>query len=296
MNRKNFIKKSLLGAGATVVGGSILNAKSNENSTYDQLRKDISTDQVGFNHLPNKEITTMKSVLHKANTRGHANHGWLDSHHSFSFANYYNPERMNFGVLRVLNDDIVAAGRGFGTHPHDNMEIVSIPLSGDLEHKDSMGNVATIRQGDVQVMSAGTGIYHSEYNKKKDEEVRFLQIWMFPNQRDVEPRYGQITLENKHLKNQLYQILSPSKDDDGVWVHQNAWWHMGQLEKGFCENYELRDKNNGVYFFVLEGEATIGDQKLEKRDGYGVWDTDKIEIKADGNAKLLVMEVPMNLN
>lgn len=295
MNRKSFIKKTLIGAGATVAGSHLLKAETAENSTYDKLRKDILTEQVGFNHLPNKELRTMKSVLHKANTRGHANHGWLNSHHSFSFANYYNPERMNFGVLRVLNDDIVAAGRGFGTHPHDNMEIISIPLSGDLEHKDSMGNVATIRQGDVQVMSAGTGIYHSEYNKKKDEEVRFLQIWMFPNQRNVEPRYDQISLENKNLKNQLHQILSPSKDDNGVWAHQNAWWYMGQLEKGFCENYELRDKTNGVYFFVLEGAVTVGDQQLEKRDGFGVWETDKIEIKADGEAKLLVMEVPMNV-
>ncbi|MFK7936728.1 MAG: pirin family protein, partial [Saprospiraceae bacterium] len=250
MNRKNFIKKTLLSAGATVAGSSILNAKTNENSTYDKLRKGIPTEQVGFNHLPNKEVTTMKSVLHKANTRGHANHGWLNSHHSFSFANYRNPERMNFGVLRVLNDDVVAPGRGFGRHPHDNMEIISIPLSGNLEHKDSMGNVTTIKQGDVQVMSAGTGVYHSEYNQKKDEEVRFLQIWMFPNQRNVDPRYDQITLENNNLKNQLFQILSPSKDDDGVWVHQNSWWHMGQLEKGFCENYELRDQTNGVYFFV----------------------------------------------
>ena len=184
MDRKNFIKKSLLGSVSIAAGGSSLKAKSQkkEKSTYDKMIK-----QVGFNHLPNKEVKTMKSILHKANTRGHANHGWLDSHHTFSFANYYNPERMNFGVLRVLNDDVVQGGRGFGTHPHDNMEIISIPLQGDLEHKDSMGNAAIIKQGDVQVMSAGTGVYHSEYNKNKDAEVRFLQIWMFPNKKNVTP-------------------------------------------------------------------------------------------------------------
>ncbi len=237
----------------------------------------------------------MKSVLHKANTRGHADHGWLNTNHTFSFANYHNPERMHFGVLRVLNDDIVAPGRGFGTHPHDNMEIISIPLEGDLEHKDSMGNVAVIKQGDVQVMSAGTGIYHSEYNKNRDKAVKFLQIWLFPNKRNVTPRYDQITLENADLKNTLNQILSPTPDDDGVWIHQNAWFHMGRLDKGFETKYTLKDKNNGVYAFVIDGEVTIGDQPLSKRDGYGVWDTDAISIKADSKAQVLLMEVPMTL-
>ena len=171
----------------------------------------------------------MKTVLHKADTRGHANHGWLDTHHSFSFANYHNPERMHFGVLRVLNDDRVAEGRGFGTHPHDNMEIISIPLEGDLEHKDSMGNVAVIKEGDVQVLSAGTGISHSEYNMNQDSEVKFLQIWVFPNKKQVEPRYDQISVRDIEKENQLYQILSPSMDDQGVWIHQNAWFSLGKL-------------------------------------------------------------------
>ena len=238
----------------------------------------------------------MKTVLHKADTRGHADHGWLDSHHTFSFANYYNPERMHFGVLRVLNDDVVAPGRGFGTHPHDNMEIISIPLEGDLEHKDSMGNTTVIRQGDVQVMSAGTGVFHSEYNKNKDQEVKFLQIWLFPNKKNVEPRYDQITLENGDLKNQLVQVLSPDPDDAGVWIHQNAWFHLGNLEKGFETTYQLKDGQNGVYAFVLEGEVTIGDQQLGKRDGFGIWDTSSIRIQADSDARLLLMEVPMALN
>ena len=196
MNRKDFFKKSVLGALGIAAGTKISKSETNaKDSTYDKLM-----DQVGFNHLPNNEIQTMKSVLHKANTRGAANHGWLQSNHSFSFANYRNPERMNFGVLRVLNDDVVAPGMGFGTHPHDNMEIISIPLEGDLEHKDSMGNVAVIKKGDIQVMSAGTGIQHSEYNKNKDQQVKFLQIWLFPNQRSVQPRYDQISLNETDRK------------------------------------------------------------------------------------------------
>jgi len=238
----------------------------------------------------------MKTVLHKANTRGHANHGWLDTQHSFSFANYYNPERMNFGVLRVLNDDRVAPGRGFGMHPHDNMEIISIPLEGDLEHKDSMGNTAVIKQGDVQVMSAGTGVFHSEYNKNEDKEVRFLQIWMFPKKKGVEPRYDQIPLLNGKAKNSLQQILSPNPDDAGVWVHQDAWFHLGDLEAGFAENYAIKRQGNGVYAFVLEGEVTIEGQPLERRDGFGIWDTDSISIQAEKDARLLLMDVPMELS
>lgn len=293
MNRQNFLKKSLLGAAGIAAGSSSLRAKNVKlkHSTYDKMM-----EQVGFNHLPNQEVKTMKSVLHKANTRGKADHGWLNSHHSFSFANYRNPERMHFGVLRVLNDDIVAPGRGFGTHPHDNMEIISIPLEGDLEHKDSMGNVTVIKQGDVQVMSAGTGIYHSEYNKNSDQEVKFLQIWLFPNQKNVTPRYDQITLENGKIKNQLFQVLSPNPDDEGVWIHQNAWFHMGEFDKGNTTKYELKNKENGVYAFILEGDVTIEGQALNKRDGYGIWETNAIEIKADSAAKVLLMEVPMKIN
>jgi redox-sensitive bicupin YhaK (pirin superfamily) len=172
-----------------------------------------------------------QTVLHRASTRGDANHGWLKSRHTFSFANYYDPERMHFGAIRVINDDIVAPGMGFGTHPHDNMEIISIPLEGDLEHKDSMGNTTVIRHGDIQVMSAGTGIKHSEYNKNDDSPVKFLQIWVFPNKRGVTPRYDQITLNTEDRKNRFQQILSPSSEDDGVWIHQNAWFHMSDLDK-----------------------------------------------------------------
>lgn len=238
----------------------------------------------------------MNTLLHKAATRGHANHGWLDSHHSFSFANYYNPERMNFGVLRVLNDDKIASGMGFGMHPHDNMEIITILLEGDLEHQDSMGNKAVIKEGEVQVMSAGTGIFHSEYNKNKDKEVELLQIWVFPNKRNVTPRYDQISIRDIEKQNELYQVLSPNADDQGVWVHQNAWFHLGKFEANIETSYTLKDKNNGVYIFVLEGEVEAEGQKLEKRDGFGIWNTSEISLKSLTGSRVLLMEVPMGLN
>ena len=294
MDRKSFLKNSLLGVFGLAAGtarGNSTSPQGQRQSTYDKLMK-----QVGFNHLPNHEISTMKTVLHKAQTRGHANHGWLDTHHSFSFANYYNPERMHFGVLRVLNDDRVAPGRGFGRHPHDNMEIISIPLEGDLEHKDSMGNVAVIRQGDLQVMSAGTGIFHSEYNRNPDQEVKFLQIWLFPDKKNVQPRYDQIRLPEDRMNNRLCQILSPSPEDEGVWIHQQAWFFMGNLTKGFKETYDLHRQENGVYAFVISGNVVIEGQQLGPRDGFGVWDTAAIRISADSDARLLLMEVPMQLS
>lgn len=290
MDRKKFIRNSLIAAAAGITAPGMLNAKTlkERKSDYEKLM-----NQVGFNHLPNKENKTMNTVLHRANTRGHANHGWLDSHHTFSFANYYNPDRMHFGVLRVLNDDRVAAGEGFGTHPHDNMEIISIPLEGDLEHKDSMGNVAVIKEGDVQVMSAGTGVFHSEYNRNEDSEVKFLQIWLFPREKNVEPRYDQISVRDIEKKNKFYHILSPNKNDQGVWIHQDAWFSLGNFEKGKTDSYKFNKPDNGVYAFILEGEAEINGQKLEKRDGFGVWDTDKIDFKATSDARVLLMEVPM---
>ncbi len=235
-----------------------------------------------------------KSVLHTSDSRGEANHGWLHSRHTFSFANYYNPERIHFGVLRVLNDDYIAPGMGFGTHPHDNMEIISIPLEGDLEHRDSMGNVAVIRHGDVQVMSAGSGITHSEYNKNEDKPGKFLQIWVFPNKKNVTPRYDQITLDLKERHNRLQQILSPSPDDDGVWIHQDAWFHMGRFDKGLSLRYDFRKPGNGLYVFVLSGDVTVDGTELHHRDGYGVWDTNSVEIVSDSqDSEVLLMEVPM---
>ncbi len=237
------------------------------------------------------------SVLHKANTRGHANHGWLNAHHSFSFANYYNPERMHFGVLRVLNDDIVAAGMGFGTHPHDNMEIVTIPLQGDLEHKDSMGNNEIIRAGDVQAMSAGTGIRHSEFNPNADREVRLLQIWLFPRERSVTPRYDQISYDQAKMQNNFLQIVSPNPEDDGVWIHQDAWFHLGNFDAGIETSYTVQRPNkNGVYAFIIGGDVVVNGQQLSSRDALGVWDTTVLDIKAVSNAQILLIEVPMDVS
>ena len=237
----------------------------------------------------------MNTVLHKAETRGNANHGWLKSKHTFSFANYHNPERMNFGVLRVLNDDKVAPGMGFGTHPHKNMEIISIPIEGDLEHKDSMDNTTVIKSGDIQVLSAGTGITHSEYNKNKDKEVKFLQIWILPNQKNVTPRYDQISLDVNDRKNQFQQILSPNHNDNGVWIHQDAWFNMTNLDKGKKLTYQLKNPDkNGIYVFVLKGNVSINNQALNVRDGFGITNINQLEINADSNTELLLMEVPMN--
>ncbi|WKB80943.1 pirin family protein [Cellulophaga lytica] len=235
----------------------------------------------------------MKTVLHKATTRGHANHGWLKSYHTFSFANYQDLERMNFGALRVLNDDKVSEGRGFGTHPHKNMEIISIPLKGDLQHQDNMGNATIIKEGDIQVMSAGTGIMHSEYNKNKDKPVEFLQIWIIPNKTNVKPRYDQISLKELEKPNSFYQILSPDTNDDGVWIYQDAWFNLGTFTEDATTNYALNKKNNGVYAFVLEGNVSIEGEQLSKRDGVGLWETDNITINASKNSKVLLMEVPM---
>ncbi len=237
----------------------------------------------------------MKKVLHKAETRGHANHGWLNSYHSFSFAGYYEPSRIHFGALRVLNDDTVAAGMGFGTHPHDNMEIISIPLSGDLKHKDSMGNETVIKQGDVQVMSAGTGISHSEMNANKDKEVKFLQIWIFPNKKNVQPRYGQITLDVNKMNNNLLQVVSPNENDEGVWIYQDAWFSLGNLGKDFSTEYKLNNSSNGVYAFVLEGAVTINGEVLNSRDGLEITETEALQITSTADSRLLLMEVPMVL-
>lgn len=238
-----------------------------------------------------------KTILHKAESRGDANHGWLHSKHTFSFAEYRNPERMHFGVLRVLNDDYVKEGMGFGTHPHDNMEIISIPLEGDLEHKDSMGNVIVIKNGDVQVMSAGTGITHSEYNKNKDKPVKFLQIWVFPNKINVQPRYDQITLNKSDRHNRFQQILSPNAEDAGVWIYQEVWFHLGKFDKDFSTEYTFKKSGNGVYAFIIKSDVTIDGTALNERDGLGIWETDKISFKANSqDAEILFMEVPMNVN
>jgi redox-sensitive bicupin YhaK (pirin superfamily) len=236
----------------------------------------------------------MKTVLHTANSRGHANHGWLNAYHSFSFASWFHPDRIQFGMLRVLNDDTIAAGMGFGTHPHDNMEIITIPLEGDLAHKDSMGNSSIIKSGDIQVMSAGTGIQHSEFNPNAEHQTKLFQIWLFPKHRNVTPRYQQITLDPSLQKNNFDQILSPNPDDAGVWIHQDAWFYLSDFEANFTKKLALKKEGNGFYILTIEGEIEVNGQKLEKRDAIGIWETTEIEIKANTASKFLVMEIPMD--
>lgn len=234
----------------------------------------------------------MKTVFHENKSRGLADHGWLVSRHTFSFGGYQNPERMGFGLLRVINDDRVAPAMGFGTHPHDNMEIISIPLKGLLEHKDSMGNSFTISAGEVQVMSAGTGVTHSEYNGSESEEVEFLQIWVQPRKRDIEPRYDQKNFDTKGQQDSFQVIVSP-EGGGGVTINQTAWFSLASLTEGKVLHYKKQSKENGVYFFVLEGRGFVAEQKLAARDGLGVVDGNDIRLEASSGFKLLVMEVPM---
>ena len=238
----------------------------------------------------------MKTILHTAESRGAANHGWLNAKHSFSFASWYNPDRTNFGALRVLNDDIVSPGAGFGTHPHDNMEIITIPLSGAIAHKDSMGNSSIIKTGEIQVMSAGTGIQHSEFNPSKDEELRLFQIWIFPNKRNVVPRYDQFEMNVQAMKNNFLQLVSPNKEDEGTWIHQNAWIKIAEVDSNVEISYSLNSKENGVYFMLIDGEVTINNQLLKQKDYLGVWDTDKVILKANSQSKILAIEIPMDFD
>ncbi|WP_201609368.1 pirin family protein [Psychrobacter immobilis] len=236
----------------------------------------------------------MKTIYHAADSRGDANHGWLKSKHTFSFANYHNPERMGFGALRVINDDFVIAGQGFGKHSHRDMEIISIPLSGKLGHGDNIGNNGIIETGEIQVMSAGTGITHSEMNGDDNEAVKFLQIWVIPNKMNVEPRYQQVRMDDILKPNEFNQVLSPNADDAGVWIHQDAWFSMGNFDKGVTQTYELKNPNNGVYIFVISGKVVVNGNTLDTRDGLGVWDTKNFTMDVIDDAKVLLMEVPMS--
>jgi redox-sensitive bicupin YhaK (pirin superfamily) len=234
------------------------------------------------------------SILHKADTRGHADHGWLVSHQSFSFADYFNPQRIQFGMLRVLNDDIVAGGRGFGSHPHDNMEIISIPLEGSLVHEDNLGHRQVVSQGEIQVMSTGKGVFHSEYNNSPDQPAKFLQIWVFPNRLNVEPRYDQVRLDPEKGRNRLQQVLSPDPGGEGSWIYQDAWFHMGRFDAGREFIYELKKKGNGIYFFVIRGSFDVNGQLLEARDGLGITDRETVAVRSQENdSQILVIEVPM---
>ncbi|EDP96349.1 pirin family protein [Kordia algicida OT-1] len=238
----------------------------------------------------------MQTTYHKANTRGKADHGWLKSHHSFSFASYHNPERMGFGQLRVLNDDIVKPKMGFGTHPHQNMEIISIPLSGALSHKDSMDNKRAITVGEVQVMSAGTGLQHSEFNDSKTDEVNFLQLWIQPEELGVAPRYEQKHFDLSKRENQFQTVVAPKDNtiDDALWIHQQAYISLGNFDASQTINFKLNNASHGIYVFVLEGKIEIDDQTLETKDALGIWDTKNVAMNIQKNSKILVVEVPMN--
>ena len=236
----------------------------------------------------------MKKIFHPANERGHANHGWLNAYHSFSFASWYDESKVHFGLLRVLNDDTIAPGMGFGTHPHDNMEIVTIPLKGVLEHKDSMGNIGQIKPGEIQAMSAGSGVQHSEYNGSKTEETKLFQIWVFPKVKNIAPRYEQIKFNPEDRKNKFQLIVSPEKSDKTMWINQDAFFSLGDFEKGKSVEYSIKHKGNGVYLMVIEGEMEIDGQKLSRRDAIGIYDTDKFSLKANSDSQILVIDVPMN--
>lgn len=236
----------------------------------------------------------MKTIFHAASSRGHADHGWLNAHHSFSFANWYDPSRVHFGLLRVLNDDIVAGGEGFGMHPHNDMEIITIILKGALQHKDNMGNGSVIKPGDVQVMSAGTGVMHSEFNPSKDEATNLFQLWIFPKEKGIKPSYDQRTFDVNDRKNKIQTVVSGFKTGDELYIHQDAAISLSDLDKGTELIYAMKSKDNGAYIMVIKGAVEIDGQKLEQRDALGVWESENVSIKASENAEIIIIEVPMN--
>ncbi|NLN24250.1 MAG: pirin family protein [Bacteroidetes bacterium] len=235
----------------------------------------------------------MKTIFHKADSRGHANHGWLDTHHSFSFGNYFNPKRMNFGALRVLNDDVVTGGMGFGSHPHRDMEIITIPLEGALKHGDNMGNSGIIKKGQIQVMSAGTGVVHSEINVDSKAPVKFLQIWITPRELGVTPRYQELTIENNQKENILIPLITPKPEENTLWIHQDAWIFMGNFKSSTTQTYQFQDKASGVYFFLIEGQLKIGVHILNDRDAIGIFETSSFDITVENDAEFILLEVPM---
>lgn len=237
----------------------------------------------------------MEKIFHPASSRGTANFGWLNANYSFSFANYFDPQRVQFGKLRVLNDDVVKGGMGFGTHPHQNMEIITIPLKGELKHRDSMDHSAIIKAGEVQVMSAGTGVEHSEVNPS-NEELNLLQIWIFPEEEGLKPRYDQKDFSGLHKPNELINVVSPKTDQNNtaLWINQQAYLHLGEFETGGSTSYKINDGNMGLYIFLIEGEAEVANTRLQKRDAIGIWNTGEVSLNFLQPSKVLLIEVPMN--
>ncbi|MEO8447771.1 MAG: pirin family protein [bacterium] len=236
----------------------------------------------------------MKKTIHKADSRGYADHGWLKSYHTFSFANYYNPERSKFGVLRVLNDDVIEAGMGFGTHPHDNMEIITIPLKGEVAHKDSTGTKGVIKDNEVQIMSAGSGLTHSEFNNSESDPLSLLQIWLFPKEKNIKPRYDQRSFSAEEMKNSFKTVVSPDEADKALWINQDSVFALTNIDKGKSVKYDIKFKGNGMYLFVIDGSVKIDGDVLSARDAMGIEDADGIEVTAEENSKVLLIELPMN--
>lgn len=237
----------------------------------------------------------MKTIVHRAENRGHANHGWLNAKHSFSFANWYDPNKIHYGALRVLNDDEVAGGMGFGKHPHENMEIITLVQEGALEHRDSMGNGSVMRANDVQVMSAGKGVFHSEMNANKDEAVKLFQIWVFPDKDNVIPRYDQKTFEPSGRKNQWQEIIKPDTQPEGeaIFIHQQAWFNLADLDHETHLTYTSKKEGNGAYVLVIDGDVEINGEKLKRRDAIGISEYTSFTVNASSNARVLVMDIPM---
>jgi len=234
-----------------------------------------------------------KKIIHKADSRGYFDYGWLKTHHTFSFSNYYDPERVNFGMLRVLNDDEIEGGQGFGTHPHGDMEIVTIPLEGAVAHKDSTGGEGVIYPDEIQIMPAGTGILHSEFNHLNDGSTKLLQLWIFPDKKGHRPRYGQKFFDSEERKNQFQFIVTPEKKEGNLWLNQDAYLSLTDLGKNKSLNYNIHTKGNGVYLFLIDGKISAGDETLSRRDGIGIWDTEEFSITANEDSKILLIEIPM---
>ena len=235
----------------------------------------------------------MQMTIHRAGDRGAANHGWLNAKHSFSFAGYHNPDKVHFGALRVLNDDIIAGGGGFPTHPHDNMEIVTIPLKGALQHKDSTGGQGIIQAGDVQIMSAGTGVQHSEFNASATDAVNLFQCWLFPKERNITPRYDQRSFDVDDRINKWQTVVSPIETDNALWINQDARFLLSKVTAGSILDYKNAFEGNGVYLMVINGTVTIGEQSFSNRDAVGIYEANSFSITADTDAELMAIEVPM---
>jgi quercetin 2,3-dioxygenase len=258
------------------------------------LKQDQHSGNLDFQEINKNSKACMKTIIHRANSRGFADYGWLKARYSFSFGNYFNPERVHFGKLRVLNDDIIDAGMGFGTHPHDNMEIITIPLSGSIAHKDSMGNGSVIHAGEIQYMSAGSGVTHSEFNASETDEANLLQIWIFPDKKNSPPRYSQMKLDEQAMQGQFSLLVSPENQPETISIHQQAWLSLGNFSEGSKTTYSMHADHTGLFLFLIEGKISMGEVTLGPRDAAAISSTSHIELTVKENARILLIEIPLN--